>query len=294
MMSNEPSPRQPDEHARLRDLLAGYAAGTLPARERATLTEHLNWCSDCVARLAGWRAIAGGTRTALPAVTPSRDVLDGIRLRVSPSAPIGPSVLLALVRAQVPLVRPQIWSASALVLSLGVLVTLVNHRGGAALMSLVAPIVAAAGIAFIYGPENDPSLELALATPTPARLVLLARLTIVVAFDLGVAILASGGVVALGDAPDGLGQLILQWLGPMLLLSATSLWLSVAYGPLPATFVPLTLWAAKVGIAGIVEPLSAAATIATTLSSTNAVTVGVAALIATAVLVQVPHNERLA
>jgi hypothetical protein len=180
------------------------------------------------------------------------------------------------------------------VLSLGFFLTLLYHHGGGIILEMVAPVVAAAGIAFIYGPENDPSLELALATPTPARLILLARLTLVCGYDLAVATLVSVGLVAVGDAPGGLGALIFQWLGPMLLLSALSLWLSVASGPLPATFLPLALWAIKSGLVESATSPSTVASVALALSSTNVVTVGLAALIGALVVVQLPRSERLA
>jgi hypothetical protein len=290
-------PGTPDrltEHQQISRLLAWWAAGTLSAEELSAVSQHTRACPTCAMQLASWRAVRAATRLALPTMAPNPDVLNGILARITQRPAVGPGLLLALLCAQAPLVRRQVWSASALVLSLGFFVTLLNHHGGGTLLETVAPVVAAAGIAVIYGPENDPSLELALATPTPARLILLARLTIVFGYDLVCATLVSVGLAAMGDAPGGLGPLIFQWLGPMLLLSAMSLWLSLAHGPLPATGVPLALWAMKVGLVGSADHQSTVTSIALALSSTNVVTVGMAALITTLVVVQMPRSERVA
>lgn len=61
-------------------------------------------------------------------------------------------------------------------------------------------MIAAVGLALVYGPEVDPGLELALATPTAPRSVLLARMTLVFAYDLGLALAANAVVLAVrGD-----------------------------------------------------------------------------------------------
>jgi len=167
-------------------------------------------------------------------------------------------------------------------------------RGGASLLELLAPVVAAAGIAFLYGPEQDPSLELALATPTSPRLVLLARLTLVFGYDLALGLLVSLALALAGQAPDGLWQLILQWLGPMLLLSAISLWISQGLGVLPATFVPLTLWAVKVALVGVADQSSAALRLVALIGTTNGISMVIALALTALVLFSLPGQERVA
>jgi hypothetical protein len=103
--------------------------------------------------------------------------------------------LVQLVASQVPLVRREIWPASTVVMAIGAAVSLttagrVGATPGTAL-ALLAPLAAALGIAMIYGEENDPALELALTSPTSPRLIVLARLVLVLAWDLGLAIAAS-------------------------------------------------------------------------------------------------------
>jgi hypothetical protein len=148
-----------------------------------------------------------------------------------------------LLRAQVPLVRRSIWAASALTMAMGLLVTLLLASPGAQgmVLAVFAPIVAAIGVAFVYGPEHDPALEIALATPTSPRLVLLSRLTIIYSYDLALALLAS---VVLSAARGGMEvwPLVELWIGPMLFLSALALLLALLFGTTPATLTTLSLW----------------------------------------------------
>jgi hypothetical protein len=133
---------------------------------------------------------------------------------------------LALVQAR--LLRGEIWAASALVMALGTLVTLVAYSPDEALpLALVAPIVAAIGVAYIYGTDVTPALEIELATPAPARLILMARLALVFGFNLSLG-LAGSAVLAVFRAEISLWALVTAWLAPMTCLSALALLLSVA------------------------------------------------------------------
>jgi hypothetical protein len=96
------------------------------------------------------------------------------------------------------------------------------------LLRIVLPLVTAAGIAFIYGPEQDPSLELALATPTSPRLVLLCRLGLVFGYNVWLALCVTLLLVLVRGAPFTL--LASVWIGPMLFLAGVSLLLSVTVG----------------------------------------------------------------
>jgi anti-sigma factor RsiW len=281
------------QHAEAADLLAAYVGGTLPVAQRDALTAHVQACPRCVQELGQWSLLRQAAQAALPPVAPDARLLAEVVRQVQPVSRWSPRRLVGLIRAQVPLVRQQIWTASALVMSLG-LVTVLLGRGGASLLELLAPVVAAAGIAFLYGPEQDPSLELALATPTSPRLVLLARLTLVFGYDLALGLLVSLALALAGQAPDGLWQLILQWLGPMLLLSAISLWISQGLGVLPATFVPLTLWAVKVALVGVADQSSAALRLVALIGTTNGISMVIALALTALVLFSLPGQERVA
>ena len=132
-----------------------------------------------------------------------------------------------LLRAQMRVVHSEIWAASALVMVLGILVTWATYRPGEMLaFAILAPVATALGIAYLYGPEVSPSLEVELATPASPRLVLLARLALVFGFNLGLGLLSSFLLAGLGIG-SSLGGIIGAWLAPMTFLSALALFLSV-------------------------------------------------------------------
>jgi len=232
----------------VRDQLPFYAAGTIPAEQRSAIADHLASCPDCRAEVALWSAV-GDQVTAedrrLPA--PSKAVLLGAldRVRRERQRVSAPMRLWQLLRAQVPLVRRSLWPASAVIMAASCLLSLGLPQGGPILLAMVAPLVAAAGVAMIYGPENDPALELALATPTSPRQVLLARLALVYGYDLALALAGSLALSAFGGPAYALRGLVLSWLGPMTLLSALALTLSLWIGATNGATVSFLFWLAR-------------------------------------------------
>jgi hypothetical protein len=151
-----------------------------------------------------------------------------------------------LLRSQAQLVHPATWAASGLVIALGGLVTLIFYgsaQTGAELpLAIVAPLVAACGVAFLYGLDADPALELQLATPVSPRLILLARLALLFGFNLAVTLVCSVGLT-LARAQISLLPLVAAWLAPMTFLSALAFLLSVLFfDSLASVFISLTLW----------------------------------------------------
>jgi len=134
------------------------------------------------------------------------------------------------------------WLASVLVMALAVALALTGGEGaGGEVLSLVAPLVAAAGVAGVYGPQRDPAFEVLAATVTSPRLVLLARVTLVFGYDLALAVAASV-VLRLGGTGEGLVDLVTAWLGPMTLLLALSLVLAMWIGPTLSMVAAGALW----------------------------------------------------
>jgi len=234
------------------DLLPAYLNGTLSEPEGRRVAAHLDACVQCRAELAFWRAVRGAATAAFgPAPAPPEGVLARALAEVGEArSPGSPSARLSLawqlLAGQAPLVETRIWAASALTMALGCVVALLaaSPTAAGATLALFAPAIAAMGVAFVYGPENDPSLEIALSTPTPPRLVLLARLTLVYGYDLALA-LAATGVLALAKGEVGLLPLVSLWIGPMLFLSALALLGSFFIGPTSATLLAMGLWATK-------------------------------------------------
>lgn len=151
-----------------------------------------------------------------------------------------------LLRSQLRLVHPATWVGSALVIALGALVTLIFYRpaqiGAELPLVIVAPLVAACGVAFLYGMDADPALELQLATPVSPRLILLARLALLFGFNLAITLLCSVGL-ALLRAQISLLPLVAAWLAPMTFLSALAFLLSVLFfDSLASVFLSLLLW----------------------------------------------------
>jgi hypothetical protein len=236
------------------DLLPAYLGGALDPDAAEQVRVHLDTCVACRAELAEWEAIAGATRTTYQRVgAPDGALLHRVWERIdAPNAPPVPRRarsarwLWQLLRGQIPLVRRGIWTASALTIALGCLLALLYpaNRGTATPIAVLAPVIAAFGVAFVYGPETDPGLEIALATPTAPRLVLLCRLTLVYAYDI---LLALGATALLGQARGtALWPIVALWLGPMLLLSALSLLLSLLFGPTVTMAGALALWVTDV------------------------------------------------
>ena len=241
------------------DLLPYYINGTLDAREDRRVRLHLDHCGACRAELASWMTVEKAATVFSeslpepPAAVLNR-ALEQIESEVEiPWTGAEPRSLTSrlslgaqLLRGQLPLVRREIWAASPLTMLVGCLVALMAATPGAAgaTLAVFAPVIAAVGVMFVYGPENDPSLEVALSTPTSQRLVLLARLTLVYGYDLALTLVATGVLVVVRGGLDT-WPLISLWVGPMLFLSALALLLSLLLGTATAMLVTMGLWASR-------------------------------------------------
>jgi hypothetical protein len=239
------------------DALAEYAAGVLDAPERTIVETHLAGCPSCRAELRGWTAVAAATMA--PAPPSSEAVVRAVLARAAlvpeapPAARRGLRFAAQLLRAELRLVRPSVWLASMLVMACAVAAVAVGDRGAAApVLSLVAPLVAVAGVAGVYGPQRDPAFEALAVTATSPRLVLLARVTLVFAYDLALAMVASA-VLKVAAPQVGLVELVVAWLGPMTLLSALSLVLAMWIGPNVAIAAATGLWLLRLGTVGVPE-----------------------------------------
>lgn len=172
--------------------------------------------------------------------------------------------LAALVVAEARLIRLAVPVASALVMALGVALVLLQAAtggdtrfaaaGGSAhlVLALIAPVVAAAGVAGTCRSRRDPAAELVAATPTSGRLLLLVRLTLVFGYDLALAVAASAALTVAGATQTAsLNALVGAWLGPMALLSSLSLLIAVRFGPDVALGTAVGLWAVRVLAGGV-------------------------------------------
>jgi hypothetical protein len=114
--------------------------------------------------------------------------------------------------------------ASAIVLAVGALTQL---GAGQPLVWLIAPAVAAVGIAYSYGPGLDPAWELSCSMPVSDRLVLLTRAVAVLAVNAALGLIASAATLGT-HVSTGTAQLTVGWLLPMAAACALALAVAVA------------------------------------------------------------------
>jgi hypothetical protein len=114
--------------------------------------------------------------------------------------------------------------ASAVVLAVG---ALTQVGAGQPLIWLIAPAVAAVGIAYCYGPGLDPAWELSCSMPVSDRLVLLTRAVAVFAANAALGLIASAATLGT-HASAGAAQLTFAWLLPMTAACALALAVAVA------------------------------------------------------------------
>jgi hypothetical protein len=114
--------------------------------------------------------------------------------------------------------------ATTAILAVGALVQAASDQP---LVWLIAPAVAAVGIAFAYGPGIDPAWELSCSCAVSDRMVLLTRAVTVFAVNAVLGLAASAttiGTTASGHA----AQLTFAWLIPMTAVCALALAVAVA------------------------------------------------------------------
>jgi hypothetical protein len=244
--------RLADEHPS--DLLPEYLAGALDSETWQAVRRHLLTCASCAAELRAWEQIGAVEReSVVETPTPSLALLGEVWRRIDAEPAVQPTdprsapatYLWNVVTVQARLLRRSVWVASALgiVLASVLAASLSAELSRDGVLTIALPLIAAAGVAFLYGPENDPGLEITLATPTSARLVLLSRFGLLFAFDVALALI---GTLAISLARgESLWGLALTWLGPMTLLATISLALSLFTGPVVAALGAAVAWLAS-------------------------------------------------
>jgi hypothetical protein len=218
-----------------------YAANQLSHTERAAFEVHLAECAECRDELDLWSTVAEEINASNAAVTaPDHLVESALEAIHRPSALIR-SFLHAfqLLKSQSFLVHRELFPASAAVMGLGVIVALLSRH--MEVMNLIAPMVAAGTLSILFGAEHDPAYELILATATSPWKVLLARLSLVSAYNL-LLVLGVAAVLLIFIPPELLGMMVFGWLAPMAFLSALALLLSLWIGTGNAIVITYLLW----------------------------------------------------
>ena len=218
-----------------------FINGQLDPSEQTEVSTHLRECSTCREELAFWQNVSAAVEEQDQMIDPPQVVPQTVILHVKQSLSIMRILkdVWHLLILQVPLVRQDMWPASALMMLIGVAVAVVTEK--TSVIYFMAPMIAAAMLALIYGVENDPANELTLATATSPAIILFARMTLVSAFNLGLTLAASLLVVAFLPQVPFWG-LVLTWLAPMAFLSMLALVLSMWMGSGNAVALTYGLW----------------------------------------------------
>jgi hypothetical protein len=133
---------------------------------------------------------------------------------------------IALLLSQVTVIQREIWLATAFIMLIGVIVTLSPMNAQFFSFATLAPVVAAASIGMLFDSDFQAMLDIEETSRASARLLLLARLTLVFGFNLLLALTGSA-VLAFFDSKTLLLPLILSWLAPMTFLSGLAFFLSI-------------------------------------------------------------------
>jgi hypothetical protein len=221
-----------------------YAADQMKNTERAEFEIHLAVCAECQADLELWSAVSHEIR-ATNLVVSAPPHLDASALKVIDR----PSKLMRalnrtfqLLWAQSFLIHREMFPASAAVMALGVVVAVLSNH--IEVIYFIAPMLAAASLSVLFGPEQDPAYELILATSTSPWKVLLARLSLVSAYNLLI-VLAVAAVLYSFIPPHLLGIVLFGWLAPMSFLSTLALLLSLWLGTSNAIAITYIIWVAQ-------------------------------------------------
>jgi hypothetical protein len=221
-----------------------YTTNQLEQAERAEFELHLAGCPDCQADLQLWSVVSDeivARDTALTA--PPHLAESALEVIHRPSRLMQAfNRAIQLLGAQAFLVHSELFPASAAVMALGVIVALLSNH--IEVMYFIAPMVAAASLSVLFGAEQDPAYELILTTPTSPWKILLARLSLVSAYNLLLVLLVAV-ILLFFIPPDVLGIMIFGWLAPMTFLSALALLLSLWVGTSNAIAITYLLWVAQ-------------------------------------------------
>lgn len=230
-----------NEHELFEELLPLYAAGQLSGSQKTKVEAHLQHCNECQSDLAMWRGVSLEIQAENQDMPVSSRWAEEALKRVHAPNPFQKALKQAwqLLRAQALLVKSEMWPVTALVMLIGILVSVVAKK--TVVIYFLSPVLAASTLAVLYGPDHDPAMELSRATATSPWKILFARMSIVSSYNVLLGFLASL-VLLFIVPPETLWTLILGWLGPLAFLSALALLISIWLGTGSAITISYSLW----------------------------------------------------
>lgn len=223
----------------------------------ATPEEIVEW-APVARRIGEWpeRAIAPADTQRLLAVlaplVPARSaVRQALRERFARRG--GLAWLLDTARVQVSLLRPSFWLLSTAIALLGAYVELAPWDADAVLfLRATAPLLAFLGITAIFRGVGLRTLECEIGCPPSALQLTIARLVVVLGYDIGLG-LCLGLALWLRGPQGAAGEvsflaLTLHWLMPLLLVAGVALVLSLRLPVALAAGVAYLIWLAALGL----------------------------------------------
>jgi hypothetical protein len=201
-------------------------------REQGESEEQILEFTSALIRLEEWQA---------PAPTPedTLQLVDHLRSHVPAGSPIRQALqarrtgllaefflLLKLVRTQVSIFQPSFWLASAVIVLLGGMLILSGPvLNPTFVLQVIGPLLSYLGTATAFRGHGLYMLEFELACPPSPRQLTLARLMIVLCYDIGLGLLLSLSIWSYSGF--GFWLITLHWLAPLLLGAGLTLLLSL-------------------------------------------------------------------
>jgi len=201
-------------------------------------------------RLREWQAPRpdpANTRLLLARLGTELTALSPIRQAIREYRQSRMSFLLATARAQVSLLGPGFWLVSAVITAIGAVVVLTRALPNEALLLRASgPLLAYVGIVVAFRGRGARVLELELVClPSPLQ-VAVARLVIVLGYDVALGLGLSLVFWAAGTGQ--VLQLTLSWLMPLLLVAGLALLLSLRLSVQAAAALAYASWLAILAV----------------------------------------------
>ena len=223
------------------ELLPDFITGNLTKKDSHAITNHIKECEQCQKDLEFWQLLSSEMNEMNQQIEPPELLRDQILIKIREPRNFLHSVrhTFLLIQTQSRFIHHEIWLTSFLIMVLGILAGLIS--GHSEILRILIPFISALTLAIIYTPDKDPAFELVLALPNSPRQILLARMVLTYSFNFVLAFCAN--LCLMDIMPDVIfGQAILDWLGPMMFLSALALVLSIYLGFEIAIFISYSIW----------------------------------------------------
>ncbi len=244
------------------DQLEWFVNQTLSVKQRAVVAAHLAQCATCRAEVEAWTELRQALRrVSTQTPEPRADLFIQIEQQLdmlpSPAPLFRLRSLLQACKftlticgehflAQARLIRRDLFWMPLFFVPLACSIVYLppqwQHMPDVA--ALLAALLTALGMAFLYGQEVDPAREMTLVTLTSPRLVLGVRCCLVFGYDL----LLNCGLVLPFLASHSTATpawFLANWLAPLCCLSAIALLLSILVNASTAVLSCIFLWALR-------------------------------------------------